>query len=1146
LVKEFEMLCKALPGNFKFPFYLGLIHAERGDISSANELLKKVFTQTKDHEIEVIIEQINKASTNNINMMQKESGQILAISSKHNILVSSTHQIDIQIKDLASSSVLWKNSGYYGWGVTCVTISSEFGLFAAAGGDNRIRIWDLACGKFIYLIDKIISKLKYIVFHPKEHLLVYGTENGEIGSWDFDTHETTRKFLAADDPFIYKFSPDGEYLYVGAMNNIQIWNFFKAEKIYEFEWRTDAYNSFITGADFCLSKKIAVLDTYDNGLLVLDLSTGQKKFIFEGEYKNFSASTSICISPDGNYFVVHHRWETDVINLSSNERIFTFPWTDRTNEFSPNGRLLAIGATVCPFELLIEDLKRGIRSYNDLTFAGKICNYSQGKPIISSMCFSESSEYFMFGDNDGFIEVWNIGPEYGTGKLVQKFDTKILPNQNENTGFEGHGGSIKQACISEEKPYILTSGVDRTARLWDIKDGKCIRIIQPQSGDISDISILSWANYAILGFDNNGMIQIWDLFKNYCVTTLEGNSGKIKCLKLIETDDSFFVGSLFSDKTIKIWEIKNFNDNQVPIFVLSGSKDSAIDFIPLLDEGKIIIANEDKTIKIWDINKSECLKTLKYHIKQIRSLAISNDKQFIVSANLDGQIWVWDIANGDCNVIQQNLNATKIYVDNNGPRDFIVVSNNGEIYSFLLDQNYKIFPIVFPFKVIKPKNVIELGNERQEFSNHIMLANKLIASGNIKEAVDHLSIAHQIPVHGNSIEWSDAWSELGIYGIRKEKYEALLVGNVGIIGTIYSTPSNYSKTRFILGNQEILLANQWGGLKIFGIRDFKQIYSLDRSIIKDKNYIGFSFNELVVSRNWKYLLLPCSVDKYYSIFRKNIMVVDLKNSTNKLLIGHTDDVTTICISNNNKFAVSGSKDETIRLWDIEKGGCVGVFGGHNGKITAVSISPDCKYFASGSDQCENGSILIWDVFKGVIIQRLKLAKLDPDIKYDTKDEATSTVYGLSFSIDGQNIIAEFIRKTFTWDWVNGQVIHIEPYSSHSIDFDNTVGFSPNFKYKITKFDEENFKISLLAWEYDFPQPSNWDERIKPYIDIFLNLHPPRIEGWLQKKVINSWTENDFVNLISELRTLGFGWVTVTGIRKKIEEISKTRKSIDDL
>lgn len=39
-----------------------------------------------------------------------------------------------------------------------------------------------------------------------------------------------------------------------------------------------------------------------------------------------------------------------------------------------------------------------------------------------------------------------------------------------------------------------------------------------------------------------------------------------------------------------------------------------------------------------------------------------------------------------------------------------------------------------------------------------------------------------------------------------------------------------------------------------------------------------------------------------------------------------------------KFAVSGSSDKSIRIWDLQNGQCLNVFEGHHNKISALAIS----------------------------------------------------------------------------------------------------------------------------------------------------------------------------------------------------------------
>ena len=64
------------------------------------------------------------------------------------------------------------------------------------------------------------------------------------------------------------------------------------------------------------------------------------------------------------------------------------------------------------------------------------------------------------------------------------------------------------------------------------------------------------------------------------------------------------------------------------------------------------------------------------------------------------------------------------------------------------------------------------------------------------------------------------------------------------------------------------------------------------------------------------------------------------------LSNHTNWVLSLAFSSDGTFLVSGSKDKTVCLWDIQTGGVINTFHGHAEGVVSVSISPDCTMIAS--------------------------------------------------------------------------------------------------------------------------------------------------------------------------------------------------------
>jgi WD40 repeat protein len=76
-------------------------------------------------------------------------------------------------------------------------------------------------------------------------------------------------------------------------------------------------------------------------------------------------------------------------------------------------------------------------------------------------------------------------------------------------------------------------------------------------------------------------------------------------------------------------------------------------------------------------------------------------------------------------------------------------------------------------------------------------------------------------------------------------------------------------------------------------------------------------------------------------------------------MGHSDRVTGVAFSPDDKTLASVSQDQTIRLWDWTNGQEIGqpLFG-HTNAVLAMAFSPDGKLLASGG---ADNAIRVWDV-----------------------------------------------------------------------------------------------------------------------------------------------------------------------------------------
>jgi WD40 repeat protein/DNA-binding SARP family transcriptional activator len=118
---------------------------------------------------------------------------------------------------------------------------------------------------------------------------------------------------------------------------------------------------------------------------------------------------------------------------------------------------------------------------------------------------------------------------------------------------------------------------------------------------------------------------------------------------------------------------------------------------------------------------------------------------------------------------------------------------------------------------------------------------------------------------------------------------------------------------------------------------------------------------LAVSPDGARLLVGGGEYTVHPIERPNapIALLDAKTGEELLTLeGHTSWVSSVAFSPEGRYALSGSRDLTVRLWNLTTGEQLAVFTGHTDEVWKVAFSPDGL---TGYSTSLDGSLRVWDL-----------------------------------------------------------------------------------------------------------------------------------------------------------------------------------------
>lgn len=327
--------------------------------------------------------------------------------------------------------------------------------------------------------------------------------------------------------------------------------------------------------------------------------------------------------------------------------------------------------------------------------------------------------------------------DLNTGEMINEFN---------------HNSSVRcvKFAVINEKEYLFTGGWDGKIKQIDIKTNELVHIFK-FPGNVCDIEIHNNLLFgAFYNAEQNRGFSVWDLIKNEKIKECRPHVARESWGGAVALNISApYLFSCGDDGVIYQWDLNNFR------IIKSFNHGKSVRSV-VVDSRKELLysCSINSTIKIWNIDSGELIKTIYDGEGKVYSIALSSDDNFLFSGNQFGIIKKYEISNGtEVNKILHGKNRIWKIKYEQSLDAIIAVSEDGRVSFYSADSCKVIctyFNLSYGYLWTIPPGENDLNGyywtDRTDLVN--IIENKTEVNSN-SESIDNKLIQEYHKIHNN-------------------------------------------------------------------------------------------------------------------------------------------------------------------------------------------------------------------------------------------------------------------------------------------------------------------------------------------------------------------------------------------------------------
>jgi WD40 repeat protein/DNA-binding SARP family transcriptional activator len=435
-------------------------------------------------------------------------------------------------------------------------------------------------------------------------------------------------------------SPDGRTILSGFNDGTLIlWDLNNKEEIFRLQGHTARVND----VDFSPDGLFAISGGDDQQVILWDLTNGQVNKYLEA---HTGIVRAVEISPDGRLAVsggfandnMYEPGELILWELTSGEEIRRFGGHVSgivAAKFTPDGQSLL--ASSGDAEIFSDQLSEEPLDIGTAPFDLILWDIESGKAI----------QHFKGSQDDAFSLA--ISPD-GTRALASSYYNNLanlwdLENGQLLLTLTGHSEGVHTAGFSADGLRALTGSYDDSLILWDLLTGKPEFVLKAHNSDVLDLVLNPDGQTALSSAGDGGLI-LWDLYDTAEVQRLAGHGDMVYDVaftpdgkRAISASGASAPSVPVKDASIRLWDLETgeqIKSQELPL--------NAIFQVAISSDGQTaLLATDHPYIIVWDLFSWREIGRLEGHRSAVTSVEIDPDGQRALSLGVDGTLILWDM-----------------------------------------------------------------------------------------------------------------------------------------------------------------------------------------------------------------------------------------------------------------------------------------------------------------------------------------------------------------------------------------------------------------------------------------------------------------------------------------------------------------------